>query len=652
MSTSNALRERELREAIRHNKADEEAKRLAAEAKARDAATNEYKAGYTDPRSPYNAVNQGVTHGVNLFGSLAKAANDFGWYTQYRDLVMNLLKQPVNAKAGVGVVRDINDLFYQATYPVMPGKYHMNKNSIYSYDFIPSLGNCNGQQSPTSIAVRELFTKVRASNSGSTNYDAADLFQFPLAMDSIYYTLAWILRGIALVNFVNAREPFTVAYQLLQVHCFNDASLVNDFICNKNDIITLYNSAISRINALNVPLELSFIKRHVFLTESVFYSGEHVGRTYIIMNPKAYYVYDELNSKLEAKDFYVNIQRLNLVNGIRRVLDEMILPLELSQTISIMSGDIAKANFTCIKLPSIPLEEGERVLPTLVNDIKYLQSFKNADLFDVSNLAEFSIQQGIDSNNNPFLYQGSWNGSLWVGPECITPTADYYDGNGTYQDNSDLIPPQFAVDVLVDYYDENSITEEDQCYNFSFKFTLSRDGSSIHLAHSRSEVLVNFKQYRFDMSSGTLITEIDQNNNILSFNIDITDTVENEAQKLHQGIHAINLLAMSDYVPRFYYNVPIYFDSTTKLNYCEVVWNRNRNRNFVSLDLANDILDYTLRSMFCISGNAGQDEGMTHSNQSSTSGKPNGKKPTRKRNKNKNKGKKPKDDKASKEDKK
>jgi hypothetical protein len=652
MSTSNALRERELREAIRHNKADEEAKRIAAEAKARDAVTNEYKAGYSDPRTPYNAVNQGVSHGVNLFGSLAKASNDFGWYTQYRDLVMNLLKQPVTAKAGVGVSRDINDLFYQATNPVMPGKYHMNKNCIFSYDFIPSLGNCNGQQSPTSIAVRELFTKVRASNSGSTNYDAADLFQFPLAMDSIYYTLAWILRGIALVNFVNPREPFTVAYQLLQVHCFNDASLVSDFIYNKNDIITLYNSAISRVNALNVPLELSFIKRHVFLTESVFYAGEHVGRTYTLLNPSVYYVYDELNSKLEAKDFYSNIKLVNLVNGIRRVLDQMILPLELSQTISIMSGDIAKANFTCIKLPSIQLEQGESMLPSLINDIKYMQSFKNADLFNVADISEFSIKQGIDSNNNPFLYQGTWNSSLWVGPEFAELYVDYYDGAGTYQQNEELIPPQLAVDVLVDYYDENSITEEDQCYNFSFKFTLSRDGSAIHLAHSRSEVLVKFRQFEFDMSSGTLVTAVEKRTNVLSFNIDITRSVEDEAQKLHQGIHAVNLLAMTDYAPRFYYNVPVYFDSTTKLNYCEVIWNRNRNRNFVSLDLANDILDYTLRSMFCINNNAERSENITNSGNASATGKSNSKKPKRSKGKKPNKGKKPKEDKTPKEDKK
>lgn len=527
-------------------------------------------------------------------GNFAKLANDFSFYTKYKDLVLNLLKQSVDDYAGETksyVLNETNITLNDGGMDLANHSFTMYKPAIVAYKFAPTIGNTDNQSSATAIAVKDFNTKIRAANSGSTNYDAVDLFQYPLSMDSILYILSWIERGLALINFMNPREPFTVAYGLLKAHCDNDNNIVKAFLDQRHAIVDIYNRAVVQINALNIPVQMDFIKRHCFLSHTVFFDHEHVGREYYIVNPYVYYTYDETAGVLTVHDFFAKLTTAGtIVSNLREILDTQISALINSQTVNTMSGDITKACGNGFKLEQISLETASKLVPTLVNDTKYLQSFKNAIIAMPKDINELSIKQVNDSSNNPLLYQGKHNGTVWT-PIEANPGFNYM-----YDETSKTIEdvPSFlgGDNLLVDYYDTNSITEEDQCYNLSFYCNLT----SGHIRDARSEILVNMVIYEYTKTNSLVLMEYFQSN---FWELDngsfLTDSASAFVSQNIDYIERAIAFSSFNFLPKLLLCLP---NPVENVNRFFLVWNRNRNRNLVRTELISEIQRNTLISMF------------------------------------------------------
>lgn len=529
-------------------------------------------------------------------GNLAKLANDFSFYTKYKDLVLNLLKQSIDDYAGETksyILDETNITLNDGGMDLANHNFIMNKPAITAYKFAPTIGNTDNQASATAIAVKDFNTKVRAANSGSTNYDAVDLFQYPLSMDSILYILSWIERGLSLINYMNPREPFTVAYGLLLAHCDNNASIMKAFLEQRHAIVDIYNRAVVQINALNIPVQMDFIKRHCFLGRTVFFDHEHVGREYYIVNPYVYYVYDEASGAILVHDFFARLaQGGTIISNLRNIVDSQVSALINSQTVNTMSGDITKAFGNGFKLEQLSLETASKLTPILINDTKYLQSFKNAVIAMPSDINELSIKQVNDSNGNPLLYQGKHNGTVWT-PIEVKPGYNYMFDETAH----DMVEvPSFlgGENFLVDYYDTNSISEEDQCYNLSFYCNLT----SGHIRDTRSEILVNMVVYQYTKAQGlqqydyfeSNFCQLDSSSLLTNSAVDY---VENNQDYLK---HALTF-ASFNFLPRLLYCYP---NPNDNVNDFFLIWNRNRNRNLVRSDLISEIQRNTLISMFSV----------------------------------------------------
>nr|UVJ88896.1 putative capsid protein [Picobirnavirus sp.] len=589
------MREQELKETKRSNLVKEEADKLKAKAAWE-------KAKGSNIKDVTTAINSSTRQMFDAGTAIAGQINDFAWYTNYVDLELNTLKQAIQNYAGYDLQYDDSKVKY--TSDTNNVETNMYKQSILAYKFQTTLGSASNYASPTALAIREFNTAVRKDNFSNQSYDSVDLFLYPLAFDAITYMLCWLLRGLALVNYADARDPSTIVYGLLKAHCYGNATLAETFVSDRTELIDLYNQIVVRLNALNVPIQLPYIKRHAFLALNVFTQGEGVGRSYFIMNPHSYYYYDEVNGVLQCKTVERKLQS-GTAGTIRNLFNEMIIPLVNSQSIAIMSGDIDRAMGVSHPFSTIALSDMGNLRINLVDDPKYLMSIKNADIIHIKDdvggeLSDFDIKQGDDGNANPYLYQGATTGipyqrpelELWDSVNNTTDTA-LFEENGGH---------------VVDYYDSTKITEEDQCYNTSFKVVTGYD----KILHCRSEIIVEEKYYTYAPNNRDIKLVGSRRSNFLAFEHSTADTYDIETIK--DDFEYVLRLAQFKFVPKVFL-----FQYYTGENYMYMVWNGNKNRNFIDNETLGKIQDNTLLSMFAFTAGGSTNMGNTNSNSKSKS---------------------------------
>lgn len=571
------LREEELKETKRSNLVKEEADKLKAKAAWE-------KAKGSNIKDVTTAINSSTRQMFDAGQAIAGAINDFAWYTNYVDLELNTLKQAIQNYAEYDMEYDNSKVAYISD----PDKHvhtKMFKQSIFAYKFQTTLGSAANYASPTALAIREFNTKVRSDNFSTQSYDSVDLFLYPLAFDAITYMLCWLLRGLSLVNYADARDPSTIVYGLLKAHCYGNATLANTFINERNTLLDLYNQIVVRLNALNVPIQLPYIKRHAFLALNVFTKGEGVGRSYFLMNPNSYYYYDEANGILQCRDVATKLTS-GTVSSIRRIFDEMIIPLANSQAVAIMSGDIDRAMGVSHPFKTIPLSEINTMNITLVDDPKYLMSIKNADIITINNpiggeLSDFDIKQGDDGNANPYLYQGNVSGI-----PCVLPTYDAWNNKTNVAEESEFCE---KIQHVVDYYDTTKITEEDQCYNTSFKVVIN--SATKVITSCRSEIIVEEKYYTYNPTTKDMKNVGTRRSNFLALEHATDATYDIETVK--EDLEYVLQLAQFKFVPKLFF-----FQYFNGENTMYLIWNSNKNRNFIDEETLAKIQDNTLLSMF------------------------------------------------------
>jgi hypothetical protein len=312
--------------------------------------------------------------------------------------------------------------------------------------------------------------------------------------------------------------------------------------------------------------------------------------------------------------------------GIREMFHNMLVPLTNSQAIGTMTGDINKAFGEGVKYPMLTLDSLTNMCVAFVSDVKYLQSFKNADIVPIKpaqsntgEYVEFTIHEGVDANLDPFLYQGNYLGYTWAGPDLDDSAMQVQVSvNGSVEADQHV----FIKDnpAYVDYYDDAQISEEDQIYNLSFKNTYDVGVNYWRLHASRSEILVTCTIFQYNESTRVPMAILNAHTNVLYVDFDYSTVggfISNEVANLSR----ILALQQFDFLPRFYIVWPNGDDSE---NFIQLIWNRNVNRNTVDRDLMTKIQRSALLSMFMPSNKS-------DSSQPTDDGK--------KKNKTKNKGK-------------
>lgn len=288
----------------------------------------------TNNRGKFNRYEESTTE--ELRGK-TDAKNDSGWYQADSVLMRDAANLPFPNATGLplqisdaacNVVLTNNDKY------ILPGIMRINA--------ITTPGTMGSWNDPINVAIRDIYSFVRHQNSGSKNYDAADLGVYFYAYDSCATYYAYLVRLYGTVRTVLLRNRYTPE-DLVTVM----GADYKDITDNLAQLRAYINTFAARLSAMKVPSSLHFIERHMWLFSHVFSDSQTDKCQMYVVNPAAFWEYKvgttpsdtyfQLSEKVPMVGQLYTFERLTVFGNalLNSVLN--------SEDFNIMSGDILKA---------------------------------------------------------------------------------------------------------------------------------------------------------------------------------------------------------------------------------------------------------------------------------------------------------------------
>lgn len=210
------------------------------------------------------------------------------------------------------------------------------------FEWMPTIGISKSTTSPVSLAGRKMYYFVRHMNSGHANYDAVDLTNYLVAVDSALYMFAYFRRVYGLLNVYSplnryfsqaAVEALGFSFDSLQANVANLRYALNMFA--------------AKFAALCMPAGLGYYRRHMSLSDYLISDGPTAKAQTYAFRPNGYYVWTE-GSMNEWYLKYTQIRNTGTFKVLEfadviRIMNEILEPILASEDFNIMSGDILKA---------------------------------------------------------------------------------------------------------------------------------------------------------------------------------------------------------------------------------------------------------------------------------------------------------------------
>ena len=238
---------------------------------------------------------------------------------------------------------------------------------IMTLSWLPTIGISEGPTSPVSLAGRKLYYFVRHANSGHVNYDAPDLTNYIVAADSAFFMFSYFRRALGMLNTFSPLNRYYAQYAMESAG-FD----YNDLFHNAAELNFFLNQMAAKMRSLVLPKSIAYYQRHSALSDNIYADADDArAQTYQFV-PAGWYVWTEPTSgdvsdhRLWFLRFHPNpgityvpgnrssenesrsSQRpdrgkLITLADMRKIMDEILEPLLLSEDFNIMSGDILKA---------------------------------------------------------------------------------------------------------------------------------------------------------------------------------------------------------------------------------------------------------------------------------------------------------------------
>ena len=274
----------------------------------------------------------------NAVGSAAKfagAANDPSWYNLDKQLVADVANVSYGTPLGIPV-RQYS--YRQGSSDNVIAKSAVPGAMVLRY--IPTVGPVLLQEgAAANVAAKNIYAYVRHANSGSTNYEATDLFMYLLSMDSMYSLLAWMMRSYSLALTAKSENRYYPT-AILQGLGWN----VDDLTANLAQFRALINVCVSKVGIFNVPANFPYFNRHIWMNMNIFKDQAIKKSQEYLFTPEVVYYYDESVTPGKLTPIQMSLSGGSLtVADIRTTINTLIGKAIASEDFGIMSGDIYKA---------------------------------------------------------------------------------------------------------------------------------------------------------------------------------------------------------------------------------------------------------------------------------------------------------------------
>lgn len=212
--------------------------------------------------------------------------------------------------------------------------------ALMRIDYIPAYGSFQGATAAVNVAARALDTTVRKANSGSKNYESADLMTYFLAMDQVYTMLMHIkkiMRSVGMFNYMNRTLPIAVIERGLLVS-------YDDLKSNFAQYRAKFNLLVRKVNqAFAVPNTFKLFVRRAILEMGIFADSTSPRGQAIVFRPSGYYEWTGTEAGGSALKYKALPTIPETLDAKLDRVSAMVDALSLEQDIAIMSGDVLKA---------------------------------------------------------------------------------------------------------------------------------------------------------------------------------------------------------------------------------------------------------------------------------------------------------------------
>lgn len=299
------------------------------------------------------------------------------------------------------------------------GKYGENINygslpGILVMNWIPTIGYSTDGTSPVNVASINTYTKVRHDNSGHANYDHADYMIYLLAMDSVYAFHSWMRRVYGcMLTYSNTNRYYPraivkamgVDFDVLQAQLADFRQYINTYAI--------------KASALAVPAKMSYMTKHYWMSEGLYYDSQQDKPQTYLFNPLGFYRFKLNDGDIPhgTLEFYPMFPAAagrftagedNVAAGmmpgcsykagwnlsdIMEYGDALLAPIISDEDFGIMSGDTLKSFGIggCYTLPVT--EETYTVLPSYSSEV--LDQIQNATFIGMPKRDSLVISQDI-----------------------------------------------------------------------------------------------------------------------------------------------------------------------------------------------------------------------------------------------------------------
>lgn len=290
----------------------------------------------------------------------------FGNLVQGGKAIGTLANDPTWYNLNKGLVKDVASISYQS--PLLSGitpAYNDIATNVDTYratvcglDFIPSIGiggfsgaaSASGGSTANSAA-QTLYAWVRHANSGSANYEPADLMMYYLAMDTAF---TWYAFGRSIYRAANSALMYDYNFiqRLSEVYNVN----LDDFRANLANFRTFLNIVATQLNQLSVPSSMPYYNRHVWMVSNIFKDHPVKRSAYYCFVPACYGVYVPTEGRIK---FTAKPKAALTFTSFSGILNSIMSVLMTDESIGIINGDIRKAYGTdrLFKIESTPAED-------------------------------------------------------------------------------------------------------------------------------------------------------------------------------------------------------------------------------------------------------------------------------------------------------
>lgn len=317
-----------------------------------------------------------------LEASSREADNDVRWYGQNPQLIKDFASLPFNYMLGAPIPSDNLGITANSI------------SGIMTLKFIPTAGVATSETSPVNVAMRSLFAQVRRANSGSTNYDPADLMLYVLAMDSALSYLAYMKRGLGMLYAETPYNRYYVKY-LMQASGYDYAS----FSANAANIRGYVNLYAAKLSSMAIPAYFSYLARHQWMCSNYYWDSPTVRAQTYVFCPAGFLKF-ALDSEGAGSLTYAPVPILR-ADSIVTYGDQLLNPIITNQDFNIMSGDVLKAFGDGGVVKPAGIADGAVLLPQYSEEV--LMEIENATVHGISS-PKYSIRQNTAVGGG-YLYE-------------------------------------------------------------------------------------------------------------------------------------------------------------------------------------------------------------------------------------------------------